>query len=72
MEIWQTGFTEHRVHDDEELRRHASYIRDNPVRAGIVETAAAYPYSSAAAGLDLDAEPPWLKQQLKEMAISPG
>jgi putative transposase len=72
VEIWQTGFTEHRVHDDEDFQRHASYIRDNPVRARIVETAEAYPYSSAAATSDVDPEPPWLKPQLEEMAGSPG
>jgi putative transposase len=72
LEIWQAGFTEHRVHDDEDFVRHASYTRDNPVRARIVEAANEYLYSSAATGADIDPEPPWLKPQSEELAISPG
>src|SRR5208283_3910214 len=60
-EIWQAGFTEHRVHDSEDFQRHAAYIRENPVRARLVETAEAYPYSSAASGVETDPEPPGLK-----------
>ena len=72
LELWQTGFSEHRVHDNEDFMRHASYIRDNPVRARIVETAAEYPYSSGVEGVDNDPEPPWLKPQLQEVAMSPS
>src|ERR1022692_2141569 len=28
-EIWQTGFTEHRVRDWEDFQQHATYIREN-------------------------------------------
>ena len=45
--VWQESFTNHRVRDEEDYERHALYIRMNPVRAGLVERAEDYPYSSA-------------------------
>ena len=36
-EVWQRGFSEVRVNDDESFRRHREYIAQNPVRAGLVE-----------------------------------
>jgi putative transposase len=72
LEIWQAGFTVHRVHDDDDFQKHSSYIRENPVRARIVETPAEYPYSSAVVGANIDPQPPWLKPQLEEVVISPG
>jgi len=61
LEIWQEGFTEHRVHDAQDFQRHAAYIRENPVRARLAENAGAYPYSSASGGVETDPEPPGLK-----------
>jgi putative transposase len=61
LEIWQEGFTEHRVKGAEDFERHAVYIRENPARARLAESAEEYPYSSAAGGVDLDPTPPWLK-----------
>jgi putative transposase len=43
-EIWQPGFTEHRVRDDQDWKHHVDYIRMNPVRSGLVEDSALYPY----------------------------
>jgi putative transposase len=37
LEIWQPGFTEHRVKDCKDFERHCTYIRENPVRARLVE-----------------------------------
>lgn len=71
-EIWQAGFTEHRVQDSEDLQRHADYIRGNPVRAHLVETVAAYPYSSAARGVEIDPEPPGLKPAVSMEQVSLG
>ena len=45
--VWQESFMNHRVRDEEDYERHALYIRMNPVRAGLVERAEDYPYSSA-------------------------
>jgi putative transposase len=45
--VCQESFTNHRIRDDEDYARHAEYIRMNPVRGRLVESAEAYPYSSA-------------------------
>jgi len=71
-EIWQAGFTEHRVQDSEDFQRHANYIRGNPVRARLVEAAAAYPYCSAASGVEVDPEPPGLKPAVIMEQVSLG
>jgi putative transposase len=34
-EVWQRGFSEVRVDDQESFRRHREYIAQNPVRAGL-------------------------------------
>ncbi len=60
-EIWQEGFTEHRVKDAGDFESHAAYIRENPVRARLVENAAAYPYSSAGGKVEIDPVRPGLK-----------
>ncbi len=41
---WQDGFFDHRPRDIRELRKKTDYIRQNPVRAGLVEEAAQWPY----------------------------
>jgi putative transposase len=38
-EVWQPGFTDHRIRDLEDWRRHLEYIRKNPVEAGLVSSA---------------------------------
>lgn len=44
-EIWQTGFTEHRIRDEEDWKRHLDYIRKNPVDAKLVMDAVLYEFS---------------------------
>jgi len=61
LEVWATGYTEHRVKDVADYRQHAAYIRENPVRARLVETSAAYRFSSASGQWEIDPTPPWLK-----------
>src|SRR5215813_1852053 len=56
-EIWQRGFTDHRIRDDADYERHREYIHMNPVRAGLVAKAQDYPYSSANPRFKLDALP---------------
>jgi REP-associated tyrosine transposase len=56
-EIWQRGFTNHRIRDLEDYGRHTEYIHMNPVRAKLAASAADYPYSSARPGFELDAVP---------------
>ena len=57
-EIWQKGFTDHRIRDAEDFEAHRNYIHQNPVEKRPVESAAEYRYSSAFPGFKLDAWPP--------------
>jgi putative transposase len=43
--LWQTGWFDHILRDDESLERHVSYTLANPVRAGLVEGWRDWPYS---------------------------
>jgi REP-associated tyrosine transposase len=46
-EIWQRGFSDERVWDQESFLQHRSYIDDNPVKAGLAKSPEDYPYCSA-------------------------
>src|ERR1700746_4153043 len=54
MEIWQKGFSDHRVRDASDYRIHQSYVQQNPVRKHFCKRAEEYQYSSAKPGFDLD------------------
>ena len=41
-EVWQRGFSEVRVNDEESFRRYREYIAQNPVQAGLVASAEMY------------------------------
>src|SRR5436305_1324336 len=41
---WQRDFFDHRIRDNRELVEKTNYIRENPVRKGIVGNAADWPY----------------------------
>ncbi len=71
LEVWERGYTEHRVKDATDYARHMDYIRANPVRAGLVETAGAYPYGSACRISEIDPVPPWLKPTSRMALVSP-
>jgi putative transposase len=43
-EIWQTGFTDHRIRDEEDWNRHLNYIRTNPIEAKLAEDIALYEF----------------------------
>jgi putative transposase len=43
-EIWQPGFTDHRIRDEEDWRHHLEYIRQNPIHARLVEDPVLFPY----------------------------
>jgi putative transposase len=45
--VWQRGFTDYRIRDREDFEVRRTYIRRNPVTAGLCETPEAYPFSSA-------------------------
>ena len=54
QEIWQRGFTDHRIRDAEDFDRHRDYIHQNPVKRRLVESAMEYRYCSAYPGFKVD------------------
>jgi putative transposase len=69
MEIWQKGFSEHRIRDASDYQIHVSYIRQNPVRKRLCERAEEFPCSSAHGGFELDAAPQGLKPGSSEVRL---
>ncbi len=61
MEIWQTGFSDHRIRNAEDYQVHVDYVLRNPVGRKLVGSAADYPYCSAFPGSLKDEVPQWLK-----------
>ncbi len=53
-DVWQRGFTDHRIRDAEDYAVHKDYIHQNPVKRRLVETAMEYRYCSAYPGFKLD------------------
>jgi putative transposase len=45
--VWQRGFTDHRIRDAADMQARRNYLHLNPVKAGLVEAAELYRYSSA-------------------------
>jgi putative transposase len=56
-EIWQKGFTDHRIGDAQDFAGHRLYIHRNPVMGKLVANPAEYRYCSAFPGFRLDAWP---------------
>ena len=65
MEVWQKGFSDHRIRDAQDLTHHIQYIHMNPVRRGLCSRPEDYPYSSASGKFELDPVP----QRLKPRAL---
>ncbi len=55
--IWQRGFSDSRILAADDYRSRATYIRQNPVRAGIVYRPEDFPFSSASGQFRLDPAP---------------
>ena len=51
---WQRNFFDHRLRHDESEDEKAEYIRQNPARAGLIETDQDWPY--VIVGEDLDSK----------------
>jgi putative transposase len=66
--IWVTGYSDHRIRDDEDCEIHRAYIANNPVNARLVERAEEYLYSSANGCFEVDAFPRGLKPQISSLA----
>ncbi len=47
--LWKPRFDDLLINSEEQFSVKLNYIHENPVRAGLVATAAEWPYSSAAA-----------------------
>jgi putative transposase len=43
-EVWQRGFSDHRVHDAESFANHCLYIAQNPVKAGLTASPDEFPW----------------------------
>ena len=61
MDVWQKGFSDHRIRDASDHRLHVIYMRQNPVKRNLCEQPEDYSYSSAHAGFELDGVPQGLK-----------
>ncbi len=57
IEVWQRGFTDHRIRDRGDFERHRAYIYRNPVTRGLVIAAQDYAFCSAYPGSKLDSWP---------------
>jgi putative transposase len=60
-EIWQRGFSDHRIRDAEDYETHVHYIHLNPVKKHLCQKPGEYKYSSAYPGWRLDPIPQGLK-----------
>lgn len=60
-ELWQRGFSDHRIRDRDDFQNHIGYIHRNPVKRGLCVSPEQFSYSSANGTLELDPLPQWLK-----------
>jgi putative transposase len=67
-EIWQRGFTDHRIRDAQDFVHHRNYIHQNPVVGKLVTDPCEYRYCSAFPGFKLDPWPPAAKAAALENA----
>jgi REP-associated tyrosine transposase len=63
LEVWQKGFSDHRIRDASDYRIHQVYIQQNLAHKNLCERAEQYPYSSAHSGFELDAAPQGLRPE---------
>ena len=55
--IWQRRFWEHTIRDDADYAAHIDYVHINPVKHGLVERVAQWPYSSFHRAVAMDLYP---------------
>jgi len=67
-EIWQRGFTDHRIRDTKDFIHHENYIHHNPVERGLVLEPIEYRYGSAYPGYKLDQWPAAAKAEFSKSA----
>ncbi len=49
---WQEGFFDHLIRNPESYEEKWSYVRENPVRAGLVDSAERWPYAGEIVSID--------------------
>ncbi len=59
--VWQDGYHDHRLRDRKDFRKRLDYMHDNPRRAGLVNHAAEYPYSTAHPDYENEIDWAWLE-----------
>src|SRR5690606_28392207 len=65
-DIWQRGYCEHLIRDQDDLQRHLDYIHYNPVKHGHVRNACDWPYSSIHRSVSqVMIEPDWARASAK-------
>jgi putative transposase len=57
LEVWQRGFSDHRIRDSADFAQHVLYIHQNPIKEGLWERSEDYLYSSAHTRRNLDPTP---------------
>ncbi len=67
-EVWQRGFTDHRIRDAQDFLNHNTYIHRNPVERKLVFDAREYRYCSAFPGFKLDPWPAAAKAEFSKSA----
>jgi len=72
LEVWQPGYTDHRIRDAEDWTQHVEYIHLNPVRAHLCRSTEEFKYSSASGLYQLDPIPQWLKPVALDAAERQG
>jgi len=68
-EVWQRGFSEVRVVEEDQYAAFSQYIHENPVRRRLVPSGNEYLFCSAYPGYRLDPKPQGLKPR-RERAVS--
>ena len=51
-QMWEEGFFDHILRTNESYSQKWSYVRDNPVRAGLVKSAVEWPYQGEIVYID--------------------
>jgi putative transposase len=67
-EIWQRGFTDHRIRDSQDFLHHQNYIHRNPVERELNGNPSEFRYCSAFPGYRLDPWPPAAKAEFSKSA----
>lgn len=52
--LWQAGYYDHRLRDDEDLRTQARYILANPIRSGLAQAFGEYRHAWTIWGTEID------------------